>query len=67
MSAKRIVTVTDPGCEVVVFSKPDGSAEAVVTHPLTPPTTIQIEKAPKGQRIVTTRFGDGTVEITYQD
>jgi hypothetical protein len=67
--AIRIVTVADPHWEVVVFTKPDGGAEAVITSPDSPkkPVHITIDPAPEGMRLVTMRHPDGTVEVFYRD
>jgi hypothetical protein len=68
-AAIRIATISDPTFEVVVFSLPTGGAEAVITAPDSPrkPVNIVIDPPPKGKRIVTTRYPDGTVEITYKE
>lgn len=68
MTDTRIATIADSKYEVVVFTDKDGSAEAVITAPDSPnkPITIPIAKPPKGERIVTTRYSDGRIEITYR-
>jgi hypothetical protein len=64
----RIATIADPSFKVVVFASPTGGAEAVITHQDSPrkPVCITIDPPPKGKRIVTTRYSDGTVEIAYR-
>ena len=63
---RRIITVTNPTCEVVVFMRQDGSAQAIVTSDRHT-TTHEIPKAPKGERIAVKRMPDGCVEIMYEE
>lgn len=65
--ARRILTVTHPAYEVVVFMLPDGSADACVMHNGTETTRMRIESPPTGQRIVVNRLPSGVVEVQYRD
>lgn len=66
MTTRRVFTVTDPTCEVVVFFRPDGSAEAVATAKK---HTVrgEIPPPPKGERIAVKRTPDGCVEVVYEE
>ena len=67
MSGRRALTVTDPTCEVVVFMRPNGSAQAVVTPRKLPPSTHEISAPGKGEHIVVKRLPDGCVEVLYEE
>lgn len=63
---RRMFMVTDPTCEVVVFFRPDGSAQAVATakkHSM----VGEIPAPPKGERIAVKRLPDGCVEVVYEE
>ncbi len=68
IQATRVLTVADPSHQVVVFMLGNGSAQVVITSPSTPdkPSTHEIPKPPKGQRIVVTRYPTGEVEVMYR-
>lgn len=67
-AATRIITVGNPGYEVVLFFNRDGSAEALVSQPgqQKPPISVKIAAPDEGRRIVVERIGD-TFEILYKD
>ena len=67
MTARRVLTVSDPLCQVVVFMRDNGSAQAVVTSKTMQPTTVEIPAPPDGERIVVMRLPDGCVEIVYDE
>jgi phage baseplate assembly protein gpV len=67
MTARRVLTVSDPLCQVVVFMRGNGSAQAVVTSKALAPTTVEIPAAPKGEHIIVQRLSDGCVEIMYDE
>jgi len=66
MKPERIITITNPGYEVVLFMANDGSAEAVITGTPKMPTRVGIVAPAPGRRIVVTRRG-GVIEVEYQD
>ena len=58
--------MTDPTCDIVVFFRPDGSAQAIIKareHS----TTHEIPAPPEGERIVVKRTPDGCVEVIYEE
>lgn len=66
MTKLRWLTVTNPTCDVVVFMRPDGSAQAVIKardHT----TTHEIPVPSKGQRMIVKRTPDGCVEVIYEE
>ncbi len=69
MDTRRVLTVADPNCQIVVFTRPDGTAQAIITKSEDGerPTTIEIAKPPKGQRRVVARLPDGSVEVYNDD
>lgn len=76
MTARRVLTVADPSCQVVLFMRADGSAEAFVIKPEdsakgfivgTLPTMVEIAKPPEGFRIKVSRLPDGAAEVVYSD
>ena len=69
MNSRRILTIADPNCQIVVFTRIDGTAQAVITKGDEDgsPTTIEIAKPPKGQRRVVARLPDGSVEVYNDD
>jgi hypothetical protein len=77
MSARRVLTVADPSCQVVIFMRADGSAEALVVKPAKDPikgfvvgtllTRVEIAKPPEGFSIVVARLPDGSAEVVYSD
>ena len=63
---RRMFMVTDPTCEVVVFFRPDGSAQAVAIakkHTM----VGEIPAPSKGEHIVVKRLPDGCVEVLYEE
>lgn len=66
--ATRIITVSNPGYEVVLFFNADGSAEALVTQPgqARAPISVRIAAPEPGRRIVVERKGD-EFEVLYRD
>jgi hypothetical protein len=67
MTARRVLTVADPLCQVVVFMRANGTAQAVVTSKTMQPTTIEIPAPPEGERLVVQRLPDGCVEVVYDE
>lgn len=69
MKAERIVTIGNPGYDVVVFQSKDGSAEVVVTQPgkAKMPMRVQIAAPEAGRQIVVQRYPNGAVEVQYRD
>lgn len=66
--ATSIITVRNPGYEVVLFFNKDGGADALVSQPgqQKPPISVKIAPPTEGRRIVVERIGD-TFEILYKD
>lgn len=64
---RRVLTNSDPLCEVVVIMKSDGSAQAVVMSNNLPQTTVTIPPPGDGERIVVKRTPDGCVDVFYED
>lgn len=62
----RIISVTEPGYDVVLFFNEDGGAEAVITRPGLQPTGVNIAPPGPGRRIVVERIGS-KFEIVYKD
>lgn len=54
----QIITVTEPGYDVVLFFNEDGGAEAVISRPNDKPTGVNIAPPGPGRRIVVERTGD---------
>jgi len=67
MTARRVLTVTDPTCEVVIFTRRDSSAQAIITSKNRGPTTHEIPAPDTGERIIVKRLPDGCVEVVYED
>lgn len=67
MTARRALSVTDPTCEIVVFMRADGSAQAVITPRNRGPSTHEIPKPDEGERIAVKRLPDGCVEVVYEE
>ena len=68
MTGRRALTVTDPTCEVVVFMRANGSAQAVITPKNRGPSTHEIPApAMENEHIVVKRLPDGCVEVLYED
>lgn len=64
---ERIITITNPGYEVVLFMHPKGGAEAVITQPGDQqPTLHNIPPPAPGRVIVVERHGT-TLEVFYKD
>jgi len=70
MSTKRIITVNNPNCELVVFKRADGSAEAVIYQPMSydieKATRVEIAPPPEGFAIATV-VHDGVSEVVYRE
>lgn len=67
MSARRILTVGDLAFQFVMFTRQDGSAQAVIGKPGKEPTIFEISAPPEGQFLKVTRLTGGTVEVVYDD
>jgi len=69
----RIITVADAKCKAIVFMRPNGGAQVVITRPQFgngephKPNTIDIPPPPIGQRIAILRYPDGAMEVIYRD
>lgn len=66
--AERIITIGNPGYEVVLFFDREGGAEAVISAVgnAKNPTRVRIAKPETGRRIVVERKGK-TMEVLYRD
>lgn len=66
--AARIITISNPGYEVVLFFDRDGGAEAVITQAgqSKQPTRVRIAPPAPGRRIVVERRG-ATMEVWYRN
>lgn len=65
--AVRIITITNPGYDVVLFFDRDGGAEAVISGPdVSLPTKVRIAPPESGRRIVVERNGD-LLSVSYKD
>lgn len=62
----RIITLTEPGYDVVLFFNDDGGAEGVISRPNAAPAGINIAPPAYGRRIVIERKGN-TLEVVYRD
>lgn len=67
MTARRVLSVTDPLCQLAMFMRPDGSAQAAITSNNLRAAVVEIPAPSKGERIVMKRMSDGCVEIFYED
>lgn len=65
--ARRIISVTNPGHDVLLFMHKDGSAHAVISKPGDDlPTTVLIAPPEAGRCIAVQRQGT-TFEVVYKD
>lgn len=65
--ATRIISVNQPGYEIVLFFNSDGGAEAVITRPGgKEPIGVNIAPPIPGRRIVVERKGSA-FEVSYKD
>ena len=66
---KNILTIANPGYDVVVFHNSDGSAEAVITQPgkSKMPTIVKIAPPDAGRQIVVQRHPNGAVVVEYRN
>lgn len=62
----RIITVNNPGYDVVLFVRDDGSAQAIISGGDKPVTTVYIAAPEKGRRIVIERKGS-RLDVLYRD
>jgi len=63
---RRFITITNPLCQVAVFLRPDGSAQAAVSSGELSVAVMEIPKPPDGERIVIHRGSDGSVDVVYE-
>lgn len=65
--AVRVITITEPGYEVVLFFNEEGGAQAMIKRPGDKlPIGMRIAPPEPGRRIVVERVGN-TFEILYKD
>ena len=67
MSARRVLAVTDPLCQVAIAIFKDGSARATVTSNNLQAAVIEIPKPEDGEHISVKRTLDGCVDVWYED
>ncbi len=66
MTTRRILTVTDPLCQVDVVIFKDGSGQAVVTSNNLRAAEVNIPKPAEGEHIAVKRMPDGCVDVFYE-
>ncbi len=65
--AVRVITITEPGYEVVLFFNDEGGAQAMIKRPGDKlPIGMRIAPPEPGRRIAIERIGD-TFEVLYRD
>jgi hypothetical protein len=67
MTPRRVLTVTDPLCQVAIAIFKDGSARATVTSNNLQAAVIEIPKPEDGEHISVKRTPDGCVDVWYED
>lgn len=63
---RRVLTNSDPRCEVVIMMRPDGGASAAIMSNNLPVTRHEIEPPREGERLVVKRT-NGCVDVYYED
>lgn len=67
MSARRVLAVTDPLCQVAIAIFKDGSARATVTSNNLQAAVVEIPKPGDSEHIAIKRTPDGCVDVWYED
>ena len=67
MTPRRVLTVTDPLCQVAIAIFKDGSGRATVTSNNLQAAVIEIPKPADGEHISVKRTPDGCVDVWYEE
>lgn len=65
-SPRHVITITNPGYDIVLFFRDDRSAQAIISAPDGKPTSVYVAPPEPGRQIVIERR-EGVLDVLYKD